>query len=269
MMSIEELYEFDLRGYIIYRQVLSPDDVKRIRTIINNVRGARGDGKFSFFDLDPYFMELMAHSHTIGVLKSLIGEWLRFDHAFGLDMSNHSIINNNLHGGPLQNQRAFSYQWVSGQGMHNGLIKVIYALNDVNSGDGGFICVPGSHKGNLYHRPKYDSHLVVNPELKSGDVLIFTEALVHGSRQWTADHRRMALIYSYSPGYMAWKHYDSVKPYLSLATTDLQRELLRPPYVGNYDEKLAEAAGVWPKDRRTPISYSQSGTATSRQLSFK
>ncbi len=132
---------------------------------------------------------------------------MRFDHAFGIEMTKTSSISENLHAGPLQNQRAFWYQLALSQGMHNGLIKVISTLSDVHTGDGGFICVPGSHKGNVYYRPKFDSSLVVNPELKSGDVLIFTEALAHGSRKWNADHQRLALIYSYAPGCLAEKLY--------------------------------------------------------------
>jgi hypothetical protein len=250
---MEEIYEFDLRGYIIYRNILSPEEVNRICNIVVNVEGTSGDGKFSFFEMDSFFIELMAHPRTINILKTILGDWLRFDHAFGLRMTKDIGITENLHAGPLHNQRAFWYQWVSGQGMHNGLVKVIYALNDVNPGDGGFICVPGSHKGNLYYRPAHDSDLVVNPSLKAGDMLIFTEALIHGSRQWAGDCVRRALIYSYAPGCMAWKNYDTIKPYLSLATNNLQRQLLRPPYVGNYDEHQARLTGKWGKNQRTPI----------------
>jgi len=257
MMTVEERYEFDLRGYIIYRNVLSPSEVARIRNILVNVKGAQADGKFSFVEMDPFFMELMAHPYTLSILQVILGDWLRFDHAFGLKMSKDISIFENLHAGPLQNQRAFWYQWVPDQGMHNGLVKVIYALNDVNPGDGGFICVPGSHKGNLSFTPQHNSHLVINPTLKSGDMLIFTEALVHGSRQWTADRTRTVLIYSYAPGFLAWKSYDTIKPYLSLATNEIQRDLLRPPYVGDYNEHQAKLTGVWDKKRRTPINFNR------------
>jgi ectoine hydroxylase-related dioxygenase (phytanoyl-CoA dioxygenase family) len=262
MMTIAERYEFDLRGYIICRNVLSSEEVKRICNILVNIKGAKDDGKFSFLKLDPYFMELMAHPYTLSILQTILGSWLRFDHAFGLKMTKDISISENLHAGPLQNQRAFWYQWVRGQGMHNGLVKVIYALNDVNPGDGGFICVPGSHKGNINYRPQLDSNLVVNPTLKSGDMLIFTEALVHGSKQWIPDRTRIALIYSYAPGFLAWKNYDTIKPYLSLATNDIQRELLRPPYVGDYDEHKAQLTGKWDRKLRAPINPDSKDSVT-------
>jgi hypothetical protein len=255
-MTKDEIYEFDLRGYIIFRNILSVENVERIRAILANVRGAKDNGKFAFMELDPCFMELMAHPRVLDALKVIVGDWLRFDHAFGIEMSKTVRIEENLHAGPLQNQRSFWYQWAPGQGMHNGKVSVLYALNDVNSGDGGFICIPGSHKGNLYYRPRHDSHLVENPALKSGDALIFTEALVHGSRQWKADHQRRVLFYCFSPGFMAWKHYDTVNPYLSLVTTEIQRELLRPPYVSDYDEHESKRTGEWPKERRKQLEKS-------------
>lgn len=255
-MTDEEIYEFDLRGYIICREVLSPAEVDRIREILVDVQPAKGIGKFAFMELDARFMELMAHPRILSMLTVILGAWLRFDHAFGIKMTKTESVEEGLHGGPLDEERSFWYQWVACEGaMHNGLIKVLHALNDVNPGDGGFICVPGSHKRSLYYRLRADSHLVVNPQLRSGDALIFTEALVHGSRQWTADRARHALIYSYAPGFMGWKNYETIKPYLPLATTEIQRELLRPPFVGSYDEHESKQTGIWPGGRRSKISF--------------
>ncbi len=253
MMTKAEMYEFDLRGFLVCRNVLAPDEIDHVLDIVGDKRGAMRDGKFAFFEYDRFFMELMARPRTIGILKQLIGEWLRFDHAFGIEMTKETSILENLHGGPLQNQRAFWYQW-AGDAMHNGLIKVLYALNDVKPGDGGFICVPGSHKGNVFYRPPHDSPLVVNPTLNAGDMLIFTEALVHGSRQWMADYPRRVLIYSYAPGCLAWKDYSVIAPLLALAQTAVERDLLRPPYVGPYDERDPGQTGMWSDARRSAIA---------------
>lgn len=242
MMTVEEMYEFDLNGYIVYRNVLSQDEVDKINTIIDNAggggTGAVGKRKFKFFHLDSYFMELMAHPRTLGILKTMLGKWLRFDHAFGLEMIEKPCIpENNLHAGPLAEQLAFFYQWSNNQ-MRNGLVKVIYALNDVNPGDGGFVCVPGSHKANIKYMPEQNSHLVVNPTLKAGDMLIFTEALIHGTRPWKSSNLRRVLIYSYAPGCLAWMDYKWCETYQQLATDDVQKQLLRPPHVGAYSEQL-------------------------------
>ena len=104
---------------------------------------------------------------------------------------------------------------------------------DVNPGDGGFIGVPGSHKANQPFKPEPDSHLVVQPTLKAGDMLIFTEALMHGTRKWVSPNRRRSLLYKYSPGYSTWGAADTGSHFLDMAQTDIERALLRPPFVGH------------------------------------
>ena len=103
----------------------------------------------------------------------------------------------------------------------------------MHPGDGGFIAVPASHNASLNScKPDGDSPLVANPSLRAGDMLIFTEALVHGTITWKGAGRRRALLYKYSPGYSTWGKADDLDQYLEIAQNDLQRDLLRPPYVG-------------------------------------
>jgi ectoine hydroxylase-related dioxygenase (phytanoyl-CoA dioxygenase family) len=251
-MNIQEIYEFDLNGYIVYRNILSQSEVSLINMIIDTCKPSisRGTGKFSFFTLDPCFIEVMSHPRTLEIIRVMLGDQFRFDHALGIEMTKTGGAAQPLHAGPRGEHGAFFYQWVHGR-MYNGLIKVIYALSNNNYGDGGFVCIPGSHKGNIKYLPEKEkiSHLIVNPLLKAGDMLIFTEALVHASQQWTAEHTRRVLIYSYAPGSLAWRNYEAIKYYQKLATNELQRQLLRPPYVGDYydeiiSEKLVENRNV-------------------------
>jgi len=165
-------------------------------------------------------------------MRTIIGDWLRLDHTYGLQMTNETEVRENLHGGLRTDQGEHQYQWAFNQ-MWNGLIVIMYALEDINPGDGGLICVPGSHKSNLNtYKPPVDSHLVANPSFKAGDMLIFTEALVHGTTRWKGANRRRTLLYKYSPGYSTWGKSEQLDQYLDLAQNDLQRDLLRPPYVG-------------------------------------
>ena len=117
--------------------------------------------------------------------------------------------------------------------MWNGLIVVMYALEDVEPGDGGFVGVLGSHKASINsYKPPLDSPLVNNPALKAGDMLLFTEALVHGTVRWKSTQRRRSLLYKYSPGYSTWAKAENLETLMDMAQNDLQRDLLRPPYVG-------------------------------------
>ena len=48
------------------------------------------------------------------------------------------------------------------------------------------------------------AHYVHQPPAKAGDVIIFPEALVHGTTPWKAAHERRALLYKFSPGFQAY-----------------------------------------------------------------
>ena len=232
-MTEEETYEFDLNGYIIIRDLIPPADVARMNEIIDRDQDGEFPHSFQFLNLDAIFMELMAHPRTLSIMRTIIGDWLRLDHTYGLQMTSDTEVRENLHGGLRTDQGEHQYQWAFNK-MWNGLIVIMYALEDINPDDGGLICIPGSHKSNLNtYKPPVNSHLVANPSFKAGDMLIFTEALVHGTRRWLGANRRRALLYKYSPGYSTWGKADQLDHYLDLATNDLQRDLLRPPYVGS------------------------------------
>ena len=113
-----------------------------------------------------------------------------------------------------------------------------YFLTHAASGDGGFSCIPGSHKSNFtlnvpddvrkFERP---AHYVVQPEAEAGDALIFTEALIHGTMPWTTDHERRALLYKFSPGHSTWsQNYYTEDEFGPL--TEQQKRILSPPSIG-------------------------------------
>ena len=238
-MTEAETYEFDLNGYIVYRDLISVDLVNKMNDLLDTEfkkQKTEEAHSFSFMKLDPCFLDLMAHPRTLNIMRPMIGDWLRVDHTYGLQMDRETVDRGqtrpNLHGGPRTDHGEHQYQWLDGK-MYNGLIVAIYALKDVNPGDGGFICVPGSHKANMHYKPPVDSHLVVNPSLRAGDMLIFTEALVHGTTTWTSENKRRSLLYKYSPGHSTWADADRMALIKGLAQNDLQRDLLRPPSVGS------------------------------------
>jgi len=231
-MSDAEIYEFDLHGIIVYRNFLKPDMVAKYNAFLDTHVDPECQFGFQFIHLDRMFVELMAHPRTLDILRTMIGEWFRLDHAYGIQMTDRAKDATNLHGGPRTDQGEHCYQWHQGR-MYNGLVVVMYALEDVNPGDGGLIGVPGSHKANQPFMPKPDSHLVVQPSLKAGDMLIFTEALVHGTRKWVSKNRRRSLLYKYSPGYSTWGKPNLGDQLLPQAQTDIEKALLREPFVGN------------------------------------
>jgi hypothetical protein len=105
-------------------------------------------------------------------------------------------------------RQANTGEWMVGQ------INVITALEDIGPGDGPTTLVPGSHKATIPH-PKLTgeggSRTYRSDEaagiamgmrelyLEAGDVLLFTDAITHGSAERTNDGYRRMLLYRYSP----------------------------------------------------------------------
>jgi ectoine hydroxylase-related dioxygenase (phytanoyl-CoA dioxygenase family) len=132
--------------------------------------------------------------------------------------------------------------------IRNGLCVVTFFLTPAAEGDGGFACIPGSHKSNFIssippevRRFERRAHYVVQPAVEPGDALFFTEALVHGTMTWRASHERRALLYKYSPGHSAWsQRYYNLEEFENL--TDQQRRILAPPSVGRRPEVIQSEA---------------------------
>jgi hypothetical protein len=91
----------------------------------------------------PWFDRALTPFPAAARAADVAGDWLRLDHAYAIEMAPHQTTAQNLHGGNRMAMGEHQYHWYQGR-MYNGLLVVMYALEDVNPGDGGFICVPGS-----------------------------------------------------------------------------------------------------------------------------
>jgi ectoine hydroxylase-related dioxygenase (phytanoyl-CoA dioxygenase family) len=117
--------------------------------------------------------------------------------------------------------------------MHNGLVVVAYNLRDVNPGDGGFGCVPGSHKSNLPYPAEWRDLEDFMPHMRkvtgpAGTAILFTEALTHGALPWTGAGERRTLFFKYSPFPLSWSAtYYNADDYPELS--EAQRAVLEAP----------------------------------------
>lgn len=82
-------------------------------------------------------------------------------------------------------------------------LNVAWQLRDVTLADGGFVCVPGSHKSS-YPTPDCikscddELGLVRHIEMKAGDVLFFlASAQTHGAYPWTGEQNRRMIFFQY------------------------------------------------------------------------
>jgi ectoine hydroxylase-related dioxygenase (phytanoyl-CoA dioxygenase family) len=260
-MNDTQKYLVDLQGFLVVEGVLSKAEVaaaneaieRHADGIVERVGEAslssdsktmqgetgRGDlgGLLSWEKpwCDP-FRAMLAHPQITPYLNQLLGKGWRLDHNAGLISMRKGAEGHLLHGssGPAFDRHQY-YIFKDGQ-MHNGLTVVAWQLADVNPGDGGLALIPGSHKGN-YACPqpvrKWEAHqdVVKQVTCKAGDVVIFTEAVTHGTIPWIADHDRRSVLFRMSPGNLTYATgYNPWPESMLEGLTPQQRAVLEPPY---------------------------------------
>ncbi len=260
-MQQTERYLFDLRGYIVLRSVLDDGEMNTLREEVSaggaalalddhpsihagfptsyfddgSWAGAKGPKYWTasaMLEWGPHIRSLVGDVRLGSYLRALLGDSYRLDHAYGV-FARKGAGQHPLHNGGTPYDPSQAYVVRDGV-MHNSMVVAQYALTDAV--DGGFWCVPGSHKSSF---PLPEEWLCDTSEapvelvaLRAGDVLIFTEALTHGSPGWVGAHDRWALLYKYCPGSVQW---ESASPFVSrdrYEWNERQRRVLEPPYAG-------------------------------------
>ena len=238
-MTPQERYLFDLQGYITVPDALDAGQLAELNRLLDEQIDQEMDPgetthRFSFTLLDwgPAYRELIDNPRILPYLEQLVNPKFRLDHDYAdIIRRDDGPIGTTLHGGAIPFDPLYSYTCVN-QEIRCGLTVVAYNLKDVNPGDGGFGCVPGSHKSNFrfpdeWRNLKTDQPFVRAVTGKAGTAIIFTEALTHGTMPWHGDERR-TLFYKYSPNSVSWyAHYYDADWYGDL--TDRQRQILEAP----------------------------------------
>jgi phytanoyl-CoA dioxygenase PhyH len=187
---------------------------------------------------DP-FRELLAHPKAVPYLDTIHGRGWRMDHSPFLLQSTAGAEGLILHDGGQHPPGPTYYSYKNGV-IRCGMVVLQFQLADINEGDGGFCCVPGSHKAN-FNTPREiaewttDQEVVYNVPCKAGDMLIFNESTTHGTLPWRASHERRSLLYRFSPKHIhfAGGYHESALPEWVNELTEAQRSVLEPPYVYN------------------------------------
>ena len=219
-MNDEEKYLFDLNGYLVIKNVLASDEIAlcnqsvdqhadQIRERVGELslsggseplKGVTGRGDLGGMlgwekPWSQPFRELLAHPKIVPYLNEILGVGFRMDHNPGLITMRKGAEGHVFHGssGPSFDPNQY-YIFKNGK-IHCGLTVVAWQFSDVNPNDGGLCLIPSSHKCNfscpqsMKHHQKYQEH-VRQITCKAGDVVIFTEAVTHGTLPWKADHQR-------------------------------------------------------------------------------
>lgn len=89
-MNDVEKYLFDLRGYLILEDVLSPDDVAELNRLIDKQNLPEpplesGKARFGgFLSWGKPFCDLLDHPRIMPYLKFILGDGFRLDHYYGI-----------------------------------------------------------------------------------------------------------------------------------------------------------------------------------------
>lgn len=148
------------------------------------------------------------------VLLNILGPF-RLDHAYAVSEAFYST-GGRLHHQSGDFQRAVFYVTQKGR-IHTSLVTVSYALTPILLNEGGFCCIPGSHKSEFPTPEEFflpsDNPLVRQIPQDAGDAIIFSEAVTHGTYQSRSGLIRRSILIRYCPGYVQFrKPYDGYDP---------------------------------------------------------
>ena len=260
-----ELYQYlyDLNGYLVVKDVLSPDEVaqlnqvldERIPTLPANWReqsetapiglynfyrfgmaGGSYESSPGYLDWGQEFVDLVDHPLTMQIMRMQLGDAFRLDRIFGMRM-NKGMPSGRLHSDygasePFTGAEPGRYYPQPGHQALHGFAVAAFNLTDCGPETGGLCCIPGSNNSH-FKLPKsirsweYDD-VVICPEAPAGSVTFFTEATTHGTREWKADHERRSLLYKYCASQLTWSRTRVTAPD-GIELSHRQQRLLEEP----------------------------------------
>lgn len=226
-MNARERYFWDLNGHLILRGVLTrselhaanaaidahrdriragePNRLSRGSTALQGIGRPSMGGK-QLLDLErPYcdiFRRMLVHPAVVNRLRVMCGPGFRLDHGPQFIGGVKGTSGHRLHGSGAPHKPNVAYHH---QGEpYIGAVTVSWQLAEVIKNQGGFACVPGSHKSD-FDPPdgvtSCDDHMgaVIQPAAQSGDVVFFMDgAQTHGTFPWRNEHERRSILYKFA-----------------------------------------------------------------------
>ncbi|KAF4673591.1 hypothetical protein FOL47_010398 [Perkinsus chesapeaki] len=266
-LSVTERMIFDSCGFIVLRNILSDDQIFKVNGLFDKysshfvTRGTavttahsdffKGDSGRSDYgkilqvwtqEWPQFCTALLQHPRLIDVIEQLCGEGFRLDHrplAFQQCAGGEGF---DLHGGRLlpcgDINHPVQYTSVDNTSIRCSLITVSFAITDMPQGAGGFVALPGSHKASFPITPEICHavdpairDMLVQPAMKAGDVVLFSEALLHGTLPWMGPHTRRTILLRYAPATCAYaRGYTDTTEVEALNLPEAVKEMLKPPF---------------------------------------
>jgi len=262
-----EIYLFDLRGYLLLENALTPEEVKACNDRLDELYPIEPDEWDGYMHARPIrpgaddfqlqqiyeagapFERLIDHPSWIDKLKFFVGGEGSFDWYHGplfID-ENFAWVRGPskataMHSGGHENVKRTQFRYRNGH-FQCGQINILIALKDMGPGDGATMVVPGSHKANFPHPQAADQRSgkrppgldgvigAVEAHMKAGDALLFVDAICHGSATRTNPGERRILVYRYGPSWGNFRYGYQPSPELLARLTPEQRQIVQPQVV--------------------------------------
>ena len=267
-MTGTEKYEFDRQGFIVLPDFLSQQEVEYLKHAIQKLekharknyqlepRNARkpnyhfnSEGGYhvtgghqhgqtliieDFFNFDPAFDFLVNHQKTMDYIAGIVREKIAINNS---ELRVRYTGNfSGGHGGGYARGYKHRYSIKAGD-IDCMMVRFIYFTHDVSNEGGAFCVVPGSHKSAFpcpYACSIDEEPGMLGLEVKTGDAILFTEALRHGGFTNHKNETRMTLHVGYGPYWMMSQNIATmdeplfIKPETWKRYNSEQKELFQP-----------------------------------------
>lgn len=270
MLTQKEKYEFHLKGYIHLKNVIPKDLISRAKEVSNQLKLRKskdlpknsvphlfGGGTFyhlhNMLECDDVFLEIMAHDEILPYVYSIVPKPCRLIESI-------LLYRKKGYGNPLHRNAFSNLRMIDGKIQADYVAALVY-LTDMGPEDGPTIVIEGSHhlknkfpfhpldpRWNLDHltgKDKFETNfegLLQIPfseipgykevHCEAGDVIFFSEDIIHGAKEVTSEKERLVLKYGYAPYYISNLHGVEYSKELIERCNDTQRSLLTGPYYG-------------------------------------
>jgi hypothetical protein len=199
-MTNEENYAFDIAGYLHIQGVLTRPEVERLNRVIGDGGSLEGMLRWEGDRKEP-FRDLLIQPQLVWYLNQIVGPGFRLDREPEVLCDETCDTAAPLVGGNEPREPGVAYYFQNGRRYCEG-VRVIWVLDDVKAGEGGFVMVPCTHKSNVGTPEDVltgadDKDFVWQPELKAGDLLIVGLSVLQGMRPWLGGGRQRLLSYEY------------------------------------------------------------------------